>query len=163
MQSNVTPLPHHIKILNDTVMGGESNSSVRIINEKIHFSGDVSLANNGGFASMRGQWSPLNADKIKEAHSIQLMVKGDGHRYQFRLYTHDNDDGSAYVYGFDTIDGQAITIKVPLSEFKARFRGRPIKKPALKLSHVTEFGLLIGEQQAGEFNLLLKEISLSEH
>ncbi len=156
------PLPHQIKIINDTVMDGFSTSSVNKTEQGVHFRGEVSLANNGGFASMRGQWSPFNEEKIREAQTFQIVVKGDGHRYQLRLYTHDNDDGSAYVYGFDTIDGQTMTIKVPLSEFKARYRGRPIKKPPLKLNQVIEFGLLIGEQQAGVFNLILKELSLSD-
>lgn len=157
------PLPHQIKTINDTVMGGFSTSSVKKTDHGIHFSGEVSLVNNGGFASMRGQWSPINEDKNREAQAIQIVVKGDGHRYQLRLYTDKNDDGSAYVYGFDTIDGRTMTIKAQLSEFKASYRGQLIQKPALELNAVLEYGFLIGDKQVGEFSLLLKEISLPEH
>ncbi len=46
------------RIVNDAVMGGLSSSTVSINNEgKILFSGNVSLDNNGGFASLR---SPID-------------------------------------------------------------------------------------------------------
>ena len=41
------------RIVNDGVMGGVSQSSLRPDPEGMFFEGVVSLANNGGFASMR--------------------------------------------------------------------------------------------------------------
>jgi hypothetical protein len=49
------------RIVNDGVMGGLSTSNVRINDEgKISFSGNVSLDNNGGFASLRSPISNYN-------------------------------------------------------------------------------------------------------
>lgn len=158
------PLPHQIRSINDTVMGGLSNSRVIMTEQGIGFCGEVSLANNGGFASMRGRWL-LNGDdqSKKNIAAIQLTVVGDGKRYQFRLFTADNHDGSAYVYNFDTQDGEAITITAPVSAFSASFRGRVIQKPPLKLENILEYGLLIGDKQVGAFSLLLKSIELLEN
>jgi hypothetical protein len=62
-------------IVNDGVMGGISRSSL-VINDAGHgqFSGHVSLANNGGFASIQ-----LNKTikLTKEKRFVVLRVKGD--------------------------------------------------------------------------------------
>ena len=163
MIKDVTLLPHHIKTINDTVMGGCSHSRVQIDNQKIHFSGEVSLANNGGFASMRGTWPWLNSpSSIQDGHAIKIIVKGDGQRYQFRLFTADNNDGTAYVYKFETTPDQTCTIEMPLTGFTARFRGQPAEKPRLDLKNILEYGLLIGGQQAGRFDLLLESLSIMD-
>lgn len=155
-----SPLPHHIKVINDAVMGGQSTSSVHIIEQGILFSGEVSLANNGGFASMRSQWPWLNRQPAVKNHNlIQLRVKGDGKRYQFRLFTADNIDGSAYVYNFATKNNKSVTISIAFSEFSPRFRGRPIQKPPLDLNNILEYGLLIGDKQEGGFAVFLESLS----
>jgi hypothetical protein len=41
------------KIVNDSVMGGVSQSTLRQDTHGLFFEGQVSLENNGGFASMR--------------------------------------------------------------------------------------------------------------
>ena len=160
MLKDVPPLPHHIKTINDTVMGGSSHSRVQITNQKIHFSGEVSLANNGGFASMRGIWPWLNSPLVIDMKGIKIIFKGDGKRYQFRLFTADNNDGSAYVYHFDTKMNEPIVVNVPVSAFEASYRGRPIEKPGLQLKDVLEDGLLIGDQQEGRFSLVLESLSI---
>jgi len=162
MLKDVTPLPHHIKTINDTVMGGCSHSRVQITNQKIHFSGEVSLANNGGFASMRGQWPWLNQTIQRQSNGIRIRVQGDGKHYQLRLFTDDNNDGSAYVFNFETKANETCTIDIPLLAFAPRFRGRPVTRPKLKVGDILQYGLLIGDKQAGTFSLCLKKIDLIE-
>ena len=163
MLKDVTPLPHHIKTINDTVMGGCSHSRVHVANQKIQFSGQVSLANNGGFASMRGTWPWLNSPLVMtDTDVIKIRIKGDGKGYQFKLFTADNNDGSAYVFKFDTKMNESIVINAPVSDFEARYRGRPIEKPRLELGHVLEYGLLIGDQQEGRFAMVLESLSIIE-
>ncbi len=156
-------LPHQLHTINDGVMGGRSTSQIQVTSEGTHFSGEVSLANNGGFASMRGQWTLHEVSKQPEkSHQIQLTFKGDGKRYQFRLFTADNSDGSAYVFNFETKPGETITMTAPLSAFSTSFRGRSIQKPPLKLANILEYGLLIGDKQEGTFSLWLKGLKLLE-
>ncbi len=71
------------KIVNDGVMGGLSSSKVELRDDKLIFSGEVSLENNGGFASTRrvGFKSPENTNKIR------VRIKADGKIYKFRLRT----------------------------------------------------------------------------
>jgi len=59
------------RIVNDDVMGGRSNSSLKISDAGHgHFIGHVSLANNGGFASIQ-----LNTNiKLAEEKSLLFYV-----------------------------------------------------------------------------------------
>ena len=63
--------------VNDNVMGGVSNSLVVVNTElqRLSFTGDVSLENNGGFASTRSQWTNYNLGTFD---GIALRVRGDG-------------------------------------------------------------------------------------
>ena len=73
------------KTINDDVMGGISTSDIIYNNNDYAiFSGNVSLENNGGFASIRRQLSGVNLYNKK---SIVLKVKGDGKNYQLRIKT----------------------------------------------------------------------------
>lgn len=156
------PLAQQAHTINDGVMGGRSSSRIQITPEGVQFSGVVSLANNGGFASMRGQWPYNVLPQQQTVDCIQLTLKGDGKCYQFRLFTAENSDGSAYVYSFATKATEITFLAVPLTAFSARFRGQFISKPKLKLEHIREYGLLIGDKQEGAFSLVLKEIKLME-
>ena len=40
-------------VVNDTVMGGWSRANYRYVDDQIQFTGDLSMRNNGGFASIR--------------------------------------------------------------------------------------------------------------
>ena len=69
-------------IMNDGVMGGVSQSSLRQDVHGMFFEGLVSLENNGGFASMRSSAKFTQGTQI-----IELLVKGDGKRYKLVLRT----------------------------------------------------------------------------
>ena len=80
------------RIVNDGVMGGISKSSL-LLTSSGHgkFAGHVSLANNGGFASIQ-----LNK-KIGltlENKLILLRVKGDGKQYEFRIKAKTSQNAS---------------------------------------------------------------------
>ncbi|MGB5674135.1 MAG: CIA30 family protein, partial [Gemmatimonadota bacterium] len=72
-------------VVNDGVMGGLSSSE--FVDSGAGFAvfrGELSLDNNGGFASVRGI-VPIGA---MESHSgLALRVRGDGRSYQVRLRT----------------------------------------------------------------------------
>ena len=64
------------QIINDTVMGGKSWSSVKTQDGRLAFEGYVSLENNGGFASTRRAVNSVNANQVS------LRVQGDGRRVE---------------------------------------------------------------------------------
>ncbi|MDA0315778.1 MAG: CIA30 family protein, partial [Bacteroidetes bacterium] len=85
------------RIVNDGVMGGLSKSSLLLTDTgQGKFAGHVSLANNGGFASIQ-----LNKKMIltEENKFVLLQVKGDGKRYEFRIKA-KNSQYESYVHQF---------------------------------------------------------------
>lgn len=146
------------EIVNDGVMGGQSESSFQI-NEKGNavFIGSISLENNGGFASVRNHES-LNLEGFK---SLRLHVKGDGNRYCFRLRTADNGGVHyfSYDYRFETEAERWMDVDLPLSDFRPFFRGNPLKDvPPMDLSKIRLYGFLISDRQEGPFRLEVADI-----
>jgi NADH dehydrogenase [ubiquinone] 1 alpha subcomplex assembly factor 1 len=144
------------RIINDGVMGGISKSSV-VLTDAGHgrFSGYVSLANNGGFASIR-----LNT-KIKLAKEnkfIVLRVKGDGKRYEFRLNS-EISQSESYVHQFST-SGEWETIKLAISEFYPQFRGRKLNSPNFNFESIEQLSFFIANGQEEDFELLIDWIGL---
>lgn len=146
------------QITNDSVMGGCSDSGFQI-NADGHavFLGKVSLENNGGFASVKNH-EPLNLTGYR---TIRINVKGDGNRYSFRLQTgiEGRTDPWDYEYRFETNNGEWETVELPLREFDAVFRGRPVPDaPPLNASLIIRYGFLISDRQEGPFRLEIDKI-----
>ena len=71
------------RIVNDDVMGGISKSNLYLnSNGNLIFEGEVSLENNGGFASCRLGTKNGEMNGIK---SFKIKLKGDGKIYKFRV------------------------------------------------------------------------------
>lgn len=144
------------RIVNDGVMGGISKSVLALTDEGHgKFSGHVSLANNGGFASIQ-----LNTSiKLPEEKKfIVLRVKGDGKAYEFRLKGQISQSES-YVHRFST---QTIweEIKLPIAEFYPQFRGRKLNSPNFNFNSIEQVSFLISNKQEEDFELLIDWIGL---
>lgn len=144
------------RIVNDGVMGGESSSSL-VLTEAGHghFSGHVSLANNGGFASIQ---LTRNIKLSEERKFIVLRVKGDGKAYEFRLKG-DISQPEYYVHQFTT-SGEWENIKLAISEFYPQFRGRKLDIPNFNFKNIEQFSFLIADKQEGNFELFIDWIGL---
>ena len=144
------------RIVNDGVMGGISKSSL-ILNDlgNGQFMGHVSLANNGGFASIQLNKTIKLADEKK---FILLRIKGDGKAYEFRLKSQIYGQES-YVYPFITT-GEWETIKLPISEFYPQFFGRKLNKPNFNFKSIEQLSFLIANKQEEDFRLLIDWIGL---
>tara|TARA_B100001109_G_scaffold88761_1_gene72494 strand:+ start:376 stop:933 length:558 start_codon:yes stop_codon:yes gene_type:complete len=142
------------RIVNDGVMGGISQSNI-YLNEvgNIIFAGNVSLENNGGFASIRMGY---DGSQLKETAQFLLRVKGDGNIYKFRL----NMSGSYANYSadFKTVKDQWMDIEIPIENFKPYYFGRSTRAPKLKVHRVNSLGILISDKQAGNFTLEIEYI-----
>ena len=138
-------------IVNDSVMGGVSQSSLREDPHGMFFEGQVSLENNGGFASMR---SPVRFPHGTQL--IELLVKGDGKLYKLVLRT---ELAPRVTYVADFIAKPTWqTYRFHLNQFKATFRGQAVHAPTLSFADVIEFGILISNSQAGRFAIQLKTL-----
>ncbi len=143
-------------VINDTVMGGRSQASLNIANGKLTFKGELSLQNNGGFASARRVYNvvPWQNDK-----PISITVQGDGRKYQFRLRTNRNVDGMAYVAHFQTEADKTQTFTFSSEDFSPQYRGRAIMNaPTLKFIDIEQLGFMLADKHAGPFELLLQDI-----
>jgi hypothetical protein len=140
---------HDCWIVNDDVMGGVSQSSLRQDIHGLFFEGIVSLENNGGFASMR-----LSAEFPQGTQVLDLVAKGDGKNYKLILRT---KLAPQVTYAADFIAELTWqTYRFNSNQFKSTIRGRVVTAPALSLSDVTEIGILIANNQAGSFAIQLK-------
>jgi hypothetical protein len=143
--------------IDDTVMGGVSSSGLEpTSDDSVVFRGNVSLENNGGFASVRSR--PQVRD-LRGYAGLALRVRGDGHRYKLNLKTDDRFDGILYRAVFDTRREEWQTISLRFEDFVPTFRGRTISGAGpLDLSRIVSFGLMISDKQAGPFQLELASI-----
>lgn len=145
--------------IDDAVMGGISCSRLACsVDGHALFEGDVSLANGGGFASVRCRPLPLGQ---AGATACVIEVMGDGRRYKLNLRTDDTFDGVNYQLRFDPPAGEWARITLPLADFAPSWRGRPVPgAPALDPARLRQVGLMIADRQAGPFRLAIRSIAL---
>jgi len=138
--------------INDGVMGGESEGGPTISEGILDFRGSISLANNGGFSSIRARGKPYD---LSEAANLLLRVNGDGRTYQIRLYTNarHRDSRIAYAAAFPTTAGQWTEVRIPFSELEPTFRGQTLQAPPFDAGRIEEIGFLIADKQQGPFHL----------
>lgn len=143
-------------ITNDDVMGGISNSSMKLDEEKkMIFSGNVSLDNNGGFAMTR---LPVNINFNTKKTKVVLKLKGDGKKYQFRIKA-KNNQRFWYIQSFQT-SKSTEEIELPLNKFYASFRGYKLNVDNFSATTITEIAILIGNKKNENFKLSIEKIAL---
>lgn len=137
---------------NDDVMGGMSKGGAAIKDGILHFSGSLSLENNGGFAQIRMTGLDYN---LSGKTGVKLRIQGDGRTYQFRLATEARYRGSriAYSVPFATKTGESSETLVAFADLKPSHHGESLTGPPADLSQVKEISLLIGDQREGAFSL----------
>ena len=149
--SDTEEVPRWIPI-NDDVMGGISQSRIELSpTATAIFSGQLSLENNGGFASIRRRAENYS---LEGCTHVMLKVKGDGRTYQFRVNTDDQYDGIAYrtLFATDNHDWQTLTL--PFDSFSASFKGKPVPgAPVLHPEQIRQIGFLLADKQPGSFCL----------
>lgn len=171
-------------VVNDDVMGGKSKSGATLVREirqnvggrtgTLSFRGNVSLENNGGFASIRlpidltyfgsGKAFVVRARNGFVGYSIGPPAEAvplEPKRYRFVVQTEaqQRDSGGLYLAEFRVDDRQPVTI--PLTAFRASFRGRPVPDaPELYAGDIRSIGFMIADNQAGPFALDITSIVL---
>ena len=147
-------------VVNDTVMGGVSTSSVSM-DDSVRFIGELSLEQNGGFASMR---APLPRQAMAETRAVRLTLRGDGRAYDFTLRRRDVPmRAGSYRVSVPTQAEGLTVVELPLADFRPTSFGRPVAgAPALdaNLSRIDEVGFLLADKQAGSFALELVSMEL---
>ena len=142
-------------IVNDDVMGGISTSYLSVSDEKnLIFNGNLSLENNGGFASSR---LGLKKNILKGVKSFVIRIKGDGNLYKLRL-SQDNRRAS-YSANFKSINDKWIDVGISIEDFTATWRGYTYNDyPSIDSERINSLGLQISDKQEGKFKLEIEYI-----
>ncbi|GAB4824163.1 hypothetical protein N2152v2_011209 [Parachlorella kessleri] len=139
--------------LDDVVMGGVSSSGFFIrpgVGEDGSpagvFTGTVTTANNGGFASVRTRNLEPPLD-LSAYEGLELRVKGDGLRYKLVLRSESAWDGIGYTASFDTTAGGLWqSVRLPFSSFVPVFRARSVLSAApLDASRIYSIQLMLSK------------------
>jgi len=145
-------------IINDAVMGGLSTSQVIEDSTSYIFSGDVSLDNNGGFASLR---SPRDIYNLEAFTVMTIRYKSTDRDFAVVLESHNQ-----YYMPYhkqickSNTDGWS-TSEFLLTEFKeyrlGEETGNVIKSKSLR--EIRRFGIVINDKAAGPFRIEVDYIS----
>ena len=138
----------------DPVMGGQSTGAVEPLDaESSVFRGEVSLANGGGFASVKCDVPTLD---LSGHDGVVLDVRGDGKEYKLGLRMTWDRNAPVYQHAFTTAAGCREPITLPFAGFVPSFRGRTLSDaPALHPARIASLSLFISGKQAGLFALVL--------
>ena len=145
--------------VNDGVMGGVSDGRFKITDAKtMEFFGTLSLANNGGFASVRTK--PKNLG-IEQGDALVAKVRGDGREYMLNLYPNRQRVAYSYRSAMQTKKDQWIEVKIPLDTFEATSFGRIVTNAgAVKPAEINSIGFMLGDKKAGPFKLEIEWIKV---
>lgn len=143
-----------IVLIHDTVMGGRSSGTViRHNDDAVLFTGNLSLENNGGFAS--AEFKLLNPITALNSTQLILHTKPENRTYQLRLKTALIAQGVAYVAEFSADNGQQTFVFTP-DNFSGRYRGNPVLNlPPLHFSDVSHVSIMLADKTPGPFQIAL--------
>jgi NADH dehydrogenase [ubiquinone] 1 alpha subcomplex assembly factor 1 len=147
-------------VVNDSVMGGMSESEVVDLDAgEVLFRGQLSLENNGGFASTRTAGLP---EDWRGNSGLMMQVVGDGRTYIATIRTRYRHLRNVYYrQSFDTVAGEPITVNLPFSQFEAYAYGTRIPQaPPLTslLDRLDSTGVMLADKNAGPFELRIAEV-----
>jgi len=148
--------------VDDGVMGGVSSSRIEPASHSVpdapgaRFVGTVSLENNGGFASVRS--TPARID-LTGCNGLELELVGDGHMYKLSIRLDSDFDGVSYQANLTPPAGTVSRTRIAFADLVPMWRGRRVPDaPPFDPTRVTQIGLVIGDKQAGAFELGLVAI-----
>ncbi len=143
--------------VNDDVMGGISVGQCNISDRQtLEFFGNISLQNNGGFASVRTVAQELG---LVLGDTLIVKVRGDGREYALNLYLKKSKIAFAYRATVPTTKDQWVELKLPLASFEANSFGNPVRGAGpVDPTDINALGFLLSDKQAGPFKLEIVSI-----
>lgn len=141
---------------NDLVMGGLSSSLMLPTEQGTGvFSGNLSLENQGGFASVRCNHLAFSLEPYA---GLAIRCLGDGKRYKLNLRSDTSLAAINWQVGFETrLEWQEQQFL--WAEFRPTRHGREVSDPPrFDPAAMIGIGLLIADRQEGPFRLELEWI-----
>lgn len=152
LQFDVPDAAREWQAVNDGVMGGVSDGRFKITDDKtLEFFGTLSLANNGGFASVRTK--PLDLD-IESSDTLVARVKGDGRDYVLNLYTKSRRMAFSYRADLPTTKDEWTEVAIPLGDFIPTAFGRRVRGMGpVEPDQINGLGFMLSDKKAGPFTM----------
>lgn len=147
-------------VVNDTVMGGVSSGQLVVDNGALVFSGELSLDNNGGFASVRSPAiEPRMATEWSGRAGPQIVAQGDGRIWTVEVRTDDVMGG--WIASLPTSPDSITNMTLPWTSFEpvTRFLDpREVDQP-LDVRRIASIAFYLVDGIEGPFRLGLVSIS----
>jgi len=148
------------RVVNDTVMGGVSSGELGWSDGMLVFTGELSLDNGGGFASMRSaRIEPEEAAEWAGRPGPRIVADGDGRTWTVEVRTDDDDGG--WVSAMQTSADGLTEVELPWASFSpvTRFLDpRPSAEP-LDPARVVSVAFYLVDGVEGPFRLGVRSIS----
>lgn len=139
------------RVVNDTVMGGRSRSSVEVAEGVLVFTGELSLENQGGFCSVR---SNAQGWDLSDFAGLAVSIRTGDRSFALTARDEPGVDGVGYHHPLPVTGDQWQTVHALFADFEATYHGRVLEDdPGLKTAHVRSVGFLIAGEQEGPFRL----------
>lgn len=136
----------------DGVMGGKSEGKVTLKKESLLFTGKISFLNNGGFSSLRNEYSSYDLSEFKE---VEIRCRNTGQAFNMTLETSEYWFQPYFITSLGGAENDWTILKVSLSEFNKTQVGRSHTDKASKddLANVIRLGFINAGKKEGPFEL----------
>lgn len=145
------------EVVTDQVMGGLSSSEVGYTPDSLLFRGQLSLENNGGFASVR---SPLRNYDCSTYTGIRLRYRSVGKAFYVKISTSPSRHDPNYKCLAPYTDGSWALAELNFSDFTqytgTRETGHGLS--SVVATHILRFGVIVLEKTEGPFEIELDYI-----
>ncbi len=146
--------------VNDGVMGGISKGGFeRTAEGTLLFQGELSLENNGGFASVRTKSAKIG---FADATAIVVKAKGDGRTYWVDLRVTNQMSATSYRAYLSTTAGEWQETVIPLADFKPQAFGQELAYKAIDPADLASIGFTIADKKAGAFALEIEFVKATD-
>ncbi len=145
--------------VNDPVMGGMSTSKIAFGDGGLVFSGNLSLENNGGFASARSPQDPEIGRRATGATSLRVHAVGDGKTYLVKVGIAGQP--WSYAQRFPTEAAVPRVYELPIEGFEPvgmRLDPAPDAPQSLEPSGIDQVSVYILDKQQGPFELTISAV-----
>ena len=139
-------------IVNDTVMGGLSNSKMTFTKNSLVFKGELSLKNNGGFASIRSSNQKLDLSKYI---TVKVRFRSTGRDFALRFASSDLYYKPNYKNTFSSSSGEWEIVELKISDFKEYTLGEisDVNVSKDKFESIKRIGIIISDKKEGAFEI----------
>lgn len=147
-------------VINDGVMGGLSNSKAELLENSDLFNGNVSLENNGGFASLRSKYSKMD---LSDSNTVTIRYKSKNQKVGLRLLKHEMYYMPYFKIYLPETNGMWKIITLPMSDFQEyRLESKTGKDLDKKdFEDIIRIGFIVSNKVEGPFEIEVDYINFN--